>query len=183
VARLGKVAGLIAALGIIGLAVWAFIKGVDKDPAVVGTVFTAVIGLVVVVIQRDREKRQELERIHRGQMSPIYRELVETIKDFTAFSAKSEEEQEAFFKDLSTNLILHGPTPVVMAWNAWSRAANPVTPATFIAWENVLRAVRRDLGHDNSELPSGDLLRLFVNEDDDDESRVLWQAIRASRPS
>jgi uncharacterized membrane protein len=68
---LGKVVGWIAAIGLIALAVWAFVRGVDKDAAVVGTVFTAVVGLIIVVIQRDREKRQELETAHREQMSPI----------------------------------------------------------------------------------------------------------------
>jgi hypothetical protein len=105
---------------------------------------------------------------------------VETIKDFQTFSSKPDEEREAFFKELSTNLILHGPTQVVMAWNAWQRAVDPAGPATFIAWEDVLRAIRQDLGHDNSALQRGDLLRLFVNEDDDDESRALWRDIRAS---
>jgi hypothetical protein len=184
-ARLGKVLSWLAALGIIALAVWAFIKGVEKDPAVVGSVFTAVAGVIVVVVQRDRQKRQELESAHRKQMSPIYRQLVETVKDIDAFTSKPQEEQEAFFKDLATKLILYGPTPVVKAWNVWQRATalDSNSPATLIAWEGVLRAVRKDLGHDNSALQPGDLLRLFVAEDDHDDSRALWRAVRASRPT
>lgn len=112
-------------------------------------------------------------------MSPIYQQLIEVLKDFEAFATKPEAEQRAFFMDLSTKLILHGPTPVINAWNAWSRAANPATPATFVAWEHLLRAIRQDLGHDNSAIPAGDLLRLWVNEDDDPESRLLWEGIRA----
>jgi hypothetical protein len=177
VRSLSKFVGVVAALGIIGLAVWAFVKGVEKDPAVVGTVFTAVAGVAIVVWQRNREKAQELETAHRAQMSPIYQQLIEALKDFEAFARKAESEQKAFFMDLATKLILHGPTPVINAWNAWSRAATPVTPATFIAWENVL--IRQDLGHDNSVLPRGDLLRLWVTEDDDDESRAMWRAIKA----
>jgi hypothetical protein len=132
----------------------------------------------VVVLQRNREKRLELERAHREQMSPIYRQLVETLKDFDAFAAKPEAEQQAFFKELTTKLVIHGPTPVVVAYNVWQRAVTPVTPATFLAWEGVLRAIREDLGHDNSALARGDLLRLWVREDDDEESRALWKAIK-----
>jgi hypothetical protein len=52
--------------------------------------------------------------------------------------------------------------------------------ASLVAFEKVLLAIREDLGHDNSALKRGDLLRLFVNEDDDDESRAIWQAVRES---
>jgi hypothetical protein len=144
-------------------------------------VFTTVAGVVVVVWQRNREKHQELETAHREQMSPIYEQLVENLKDMGAFSSKPEKEQREFFQDLGTKLILHGPTPVINAWNAWSRApSNPVVPATFVAWENLLRAIREDLGHDNSNLPRGDLLRLWINEDDDEDSIKMWQGIRSA---
>jgi hypothetical protein len=79
---LNKTAGVVAALGIVALAVWAFVKGVEKDPAVVGTVITAVAGIGIVVYQRRREKLQELERSHRLQMGPLYTQLVEMMKDW-----------------------------------------------------------------------------------------------------
>jgi len=34
-------------------------------------------------------------------------------------------------------------------------------------WEKVLFAIREDLGHDNSGLETGDLLRIYVNDIDD----------------
>ncbi len=173
-ARLGKVASWFAALGVVALVVWAFIKGVDKDPAVVGTVFTAVAGIVVVVYQRRREKHQELERSHREQMSPIYQQLVETLKD------GGEHEDGAnvsFFKDLATKMLLYGPTPVVKAWIEWHRTGvsdDPSNLAGMLAWEKVLFAMREDLGHDNSGLKTGDLLRIYVN--DIDELLPAWLA-------
>ncbi len=181
-ASLGKAAGFLLALGIVALVIWALVKGVEKDPAVVGTISTAVAGIVIVVYQRSREKRQELERSHRGQMTPFYKQIVETVKDFKVFADKPEGEQEAFFRDLSTTFILNGPTPVIKAWNVWQLAvavdSGPL--ASLVAFEKVLLAIREDLGHDNSALKRGDLLRLFVNEDDDDESRAIWQAVRES---
>jgi hypothetical protein len=46
------------------------------------------------------------------------------------------------------------------------------------AYEQLLRAIREDLGHNNSTLLPGELLRLFVNEEDTDEDRALWREIR-----
>jgi hypothetical protein len=175
---LGKVVGVVAALGIVALAVWAFIKGVEKDPAVVGTTITAVAGIGIVVYQRRREKLQELERSHRQQMGPLYTQLVEMMKDWEAFAEKPQSEQETFFKDLSTKLILFGATPVLKTWVAWQRLASP-GPQGLAAIERVLFAIREDLGHDNSGLKQGDVLRVFVNEDDTDEDRAFWQAIRS----
>jgi hypothetical protein len=177
-ARLGKVASWFAALGIVALVVWAFIKGVDKDPAVVGTVFTAVAGIVVVVYQRRREKHQELERSHREQMSPIYQQLVETLKDV---GEKEDGANVSFFKDLATKMLLYGPTPVVKAWIEWHRTGvsdDPSNLAGMLAWEKVLFAMREDLGHDNSGLKTGDLLRIYVN--DIDELLPAWLANQAT---
>jgi hypothetical protein len=180
---LGKVAAGLVAIAIVSIALGGLAYGVVEDPAVVGPLAAAAVAIGVAVFQRRWEKSQELDRLHRDEMSPIYRVLVETIKDHDAFTAKPKDEQEAFFKDLSTSLILHGPSSVVMAWNAWLRSSNNVTPATFVAWERLLRAVRGDLGLDSSQLASGELLRLFLNEDDDPDSRVVWEAIRSAPSS
>jgi hypothetical protein len=182
--RLGK--GLSAALariaagGIVVLVVWAFIEGVEADPAVVGPIFTAALGLAVVAYQRTREKRQELERLHRDEMSPIYEQLVEMAKAIDEFVEKPEHEQKAFFRGISTKLLLHGSSPVVRAWVGWLQALG-VAPATvpLRAQEQFFRAIRTDLGLDNSALNAGDLLRLYLNEEDTDEDRALWKALRS----
>jgi hypothetical protein len=174
---LSKLLAIVAAVGIVTLAIWAFIKGVGKDPAVVGTVITAVAGVGIVVYQRRREKLQELERSHRLQMGPLYTQLVEMMKDWEEFAQKTESEQQAFFKDLSTKLILFGATPVLKAWVSWRCTTTPGGPQGLIAIEKVLFAIREDLGHDNSGLKQGDVLRVFVNEEDTDEDRAFWRAI------
>ena len=177
--RIGTFVGWVLALAIIGLGGWAFVEGVDKDPAVVGTVFTALAGIIVVVYQRNREKNQELERIHRDQMAPIYDQLIETVKGIEVFAKKPQEEQEAFFRELSTKLLLHGPPAVIRTWIAWLQMLSEPLAVSLKAQEKLLLAIREDLGLKNSGLQRGDLIRLYLNEEDSDESRVLWKAIRS----
>jgi hypothetical protein len=108
-------------------------------------VFTAVAGIVVVVYQRRREKHQELERSHREQMSPIYQQLVETLKDV---GEKEDGANVSFFKDLATKMLLYGPTPVVKAWIEWHRTGvsdDPSNLAGMLAWEKVLLRCGRTL--------------------------------------
>jgi hypothetical protein len=113
-------------------------------------------------------------------MAPIYEKLIETVKTIDQFAKKPEEEQRAFFRDTSTALILHGPSPVVRAWVAWNQllGVQPFSVPIRVQ-EKLLLAIREDLGHNNSTLLPGELLRLFINEEDNDEDRQLWREIRS----
>ncbi len=169
-------------IGIVGVLVWAFIRGVESDPAVVGTFSTALLGFAGLVYQRSRERSQELEKTHRAEMSPIYEQLVETVKDIDKFAEKPEADQVAFFKEIATKLTLHGPSPVVRTWIAWLRAL-PLKPLSvpLRAQEQLLLAIRDDLGLNNNTLKRGDLVRLYLLEEDTDESREIWANLRSGR--
>lgn len=69
-ARLGKALAVLFVIGIFALLIWAFVRGVKSDPAVVGTISTALLGFAGLVYQRSRERSQELERSHRAEMAP-----------------------------------------------------------------------------------------------------------------
>jgi hypothetical protein len=168
----------VIAFGLIALVVWAIVRGVEHDPGVVGPFATAAAAVAVVVAQRNFEKRREVERSHREQMTPIYEELVSSLKDM---ENRTEEQNMRFFKDLQTKLLIYGPTPVVKQWLAWQRTGIPdddTDPSALLTYEQVLFAVRADPGHDNSGLGAGDLLRLYVN--DIDEMLVAWNAQQAA---
>ncbi len=171
---------MLAALAVIAITLGGLAYGVIEDPAVVGPLAAAAVAIGVAVFQRRWEKSQELERLHREEMAPIYEKLIETVKTIDQFAKKPEEEQRAFFRDTSTALILHGPSPVVRAWVAWNQLLG-VQPFSvpIRAQEKLLLAIREDLGHNNSTLLPGELLRLFINEEDNDEDRRLWREIRS----
>lgn len=165
--RVWSVIGFVFALALLGLGGWAVVRGVETDPSVVGSFATALGAIVAVVIQRSREKRQELEQSHREKLAPIYEELLDNMRDF---ESREEAENEAFFKRLQTKLLLYGPTPVIQEWLAWRRLGETLTEPNItlvLTWERVLRAIRKDLGHDDTDLQPGDLLRVFVNDLDD----------------
>jgi hypothetical protein len=178
--RLSSVISMVLAIVIVAAAVGALAYGVIEDPAVVGPLAAAVVAIGVAIFQRRWEKSQELERLHRDEMSPIYEKLIETVKTIDEFAKQPVEAQRAFFRDISTALILHGPSPVVRAWVAWNQLLG-VQPFSvpIRAQEKLLLAIREDLGHNNSTLLPGELLRLFINEEDNDEDRRLWQEIRS----
>jgi hypothetical protein len=153
------IAGLAAVL--IALGVWAIVSGID--PTVAAAMVTAAVGLAGAIAQRRWEKRQELERLHRQEMTGLYEELI------TRFKTPDQDPAEvaAFFQRFGTQILIHGPGPIVEAWITWSRAYVPDDQRSLLKWEQMLFAIRADLGHDDSGLSPGDLLRVYVNDVDD----------------
>jgi hypothetical protein len=175
--RIGSFLAALVGVAIVVIAIGGLVYGVIEDPAVVGPLTAAAVAIGVAIYQRRWEKSQELGRLHREQMSPIYEELAETVKSIDEFVAKPEEEQQAFFKQLSTKLLLHGPSSVVRTWVAWIRSLGGPIPTSLRAQEDLLRAIREDLGLKSAGLLSGDLIRLYVREEDTDEDRALWKQL------
>jgi hypothetical protein len=95
---------------------------VIEDPAVVGPLAAALVVIVAGLLQRRWEKSRELDKLHRDEISPIYELLVETIKEIDVFVEKPEAEQQAFFKEMGSKLLLHGPSTVIRAWVVWLRS-------------------------------------------------------------
>jgi hypothetical protein len=166
------------ALGVVGFVVVlvagaALVYGLVKDPAVSGPVAGAIGVIVAAIIQRRWEKGQELERLRREQMSPIYEQLVSILK-----ANPKEAETAEFFKDLTTKLLLYGPASIIKEWIEFRlygvSADDPTNPTSLLNYEKLLLLVRKDLGHDDSALKLGDLLRVYVN--DFDEMYALWAA-------
>jgi hypothetical protein len=170
------------ALGVAGFLVLlvagaALVYGLVEDPAVSGPVAGAVGVVVAAILQRRWEKGQELERSRREQMAPIYERLVGILKE-----NPGEEETSEFFKDLTTKMLLYGPATIIKEWiefrlHGMSTASDPTNPTSLLNYEKLLLLVRKDLGHDDSDLKLGDLLRIYVN--DFDEMYLRWAATQA----
>jgi hypothetical protein len=174
--RVQTVIGLVLIAATAVLVLWAFVKAVQAEPAVAGSIGVAVIGALGVVWQQSRSEQARLRDANRDRMTPIYYELLGTI--FQKIGAAEEEdasdpETEAFFKDLKARqLMLGASSEMVIAFNAWQQTTAELHEqgddvGAVMAWENLLRAIRKDLGHRDSNLPRGELLRLFITDYDE----------------
>lgn len=173
--------GVVVFLGLAGLAVWAFIEAVKAEPAVVGSITTAVLGILGVVWQQQRSEQARLDEAHRARMTPTYDELLQMVNSM--FGQGGDEEDEAdgepspalvdFMKDLKgRQMILGASTETIRAFNGWQQKARQAqeTEDSLLAlegWEDLLRAMRADLGHKDGSLPKWDLLRLYITDLDE----------------
>jgi hypothetical protein len=171
--RIQTLFGMVVSVAVVGLLAWAFIEAVQADPAVVGAVATAVLGVVGVVWQQRQSEKARLREAHRDRMTPVYHELLKHVWQQAGRADQQPSDEVAeFMRDLKARqLMLGAPREMIQAFNRWEREAKAAQGesdgiALIFAWEELLRAMRRDLGHDDSGLARGELLRVFMDDID-----------------
>jgi len=91
----------------------------------------------------------------------------------TGPNGEPSEDLATFMKDLKgRQLLLGASSEMIRAFNSWQAETQAAEAGDNMlgaveAYEKLLLAIRRDLGHDDSKLPRWDLLRVFVNDLDD----------------
>jgi hypothetical protein len=180
-ARLFQIGSWALSLVVLILVVWAFIEAVRAEPAVVGSVATAVIGVYGVIWQQRRAERSRLREAHRDRMTPVYDDLLRLVLESMDKNKRNRAKTENFMRDLKgRQLLLGGTSQMIRAFNAWEAGVSAAQKAgkddaAVFAWEDLLRAIREDLGHDDSDLGRGELLRVFI----DSEELDKWLAGQA----
>ena len=163
------IVGLALLVGLIGLSGWIVYSSITTAPAVVAAVITGLAAVMGLAIQRYYEQQREDLRARRERMAPIYEDLVQLLFDAAKSGGDVEQNMVEFFEKLAKNLLVWGSEPVILAVNRWRAiiAIEEGGPASLFAYEDLLYAVREDLGIERKNLGRGDLLRVFVNDVDD----------------
>jgi hypothetical protein len=132
--------------------------------AVIGSIVAVAVGKVYEV---SAGVRKEL----RDRKTPVYEELV--TKLFSLMFAEkrgekqmSEQEFMIFFTHATEKLIIWGADDVLLKFNRFRKGAGEM-PRMLFLFEDLLVAIRRDLGHNNRNFKKGSVLGLFINDIDD----------------
>jgi hypothetical protein len=152
-----------------GLAFWAVVRGIQEEPAILGALATAASAIAVVALQQRGQQRDAIREARREQLAPMYEGITTQVRTIGKESGPAGPELEEFMASLQDKLLIWGPAPVVRAWAHAMRVfeSEPEPRDAMLAYAELLRAVRQELGHDDSTLDTRDLLRLFVNDIDD----------------
>jgi hypothetical protein len=189
-ARIQTLFGVAISIATASLVAWAFIEAVQAEPAVVGAVATAALGVAGVVWQQRQAEKARLREAHRDRMTPVYHKLLKRVwQQVGRENQELTEEMAEFMRDLKARqLMLGAPSAMILAFNRWEREAKAAQQkndsiALVFAWEELLRAMRRDLGHDDSSLPRGELLRVFMDDLDQFLPELEAAAMQAGEPT
>lgn len=145
-------------------------KGTDKDilVALIVAGSTVIVSVLSLVIGKYIEKKKEIENSLREKKIPVYEEFVQfTFKVFNheIDFAKNPEKANKGFMDITQKLIVWGSDEVVNKWILYRNNSQSSSPKNILFdMENLLLAIRRDLGHKNYSMIKGDLLSMFVKD-------------------
>lgn len=191
--RIFRALSVVAVLAILGAAAYgAFVAvgaavrvfaATDKTvaSALVTASATAIVAVVTLVLGKLYELRIHVQKENRDKKIPVYEDLLKFF--FRMLNANKEDgstpvledpEVVEFFTRFNERFIIWASDDVMRSWGTWRRQLpeNTASPspehalrALFLI-EDVMLAIRKDLGHGNKGLNRGDVLGLFINDID-----------------
>lgn len=171
---------LTVALGLVFLAgflwlLWNIVTWIASlEPSYLGPTITAIIGFIGLIYAQWHSKSREIQQSHRPQKIEVYNGFFAILERFL----KNPEEQKALeeggdenlpselrdqFWQLNKGLIVWASPAVIKSWlhfrNVSSSGGN-----ILIAMDNILKAIRKDLGNSNLGLQIGDSVKVFLKD-------------------
>ncbi|MBB5741712.1 hypothetical protein HD600_000209 [Microbacterium ginsengiterrae] len=175
---LGGVLLLVIASGALAV-VWGLVSWFLSLPASSQTPIAALVGVVSVPLityftSRSLERRRSRENAIREKKTEIYDDLIRGLMQMLNLSKSedpmTETEMVKLFSEAVPNLIAYGSRRVILAWNNFRKVAAHSAGdanATGHAFEDLLKAMRNDLGHPTATTGRGELLRMFITDYDE----------------
>ena len=134
----------------------------------------ALIGTVAAgIFAHISAKRREAESRHFEAKRKGYMELINLMMDMvvsTKTNARGPSNKTLLKKmvEFKKVLLIWSDADVIKAWDRFERCAGNLSDpeATFEIWDDLLRAMRKDLGKEDSRLAKGELLALILTAED-----------------
>ncbi len=166
----------IAALYGLGRAFIGAFSGLDAKfgAALVAAAGTVIVSVMSVIMSRYLETRATIRKELREKKIPVYEDLISFMFKILMATKTgrevTEKEMIEFMSDFTQRSMVWAADDVLNAWirfrvasfDAAEMKAKPF--ALMFIYEDLILAIRKDLGHKNKDLTKGKLLSLFVND-------------------
>jgi len=150
---------------------WLGRQSSEVAGAVIAFMGTVTAGIGAVVVSQQRTKKREIAESHRPKKTEIYsgfiRFTVETMrssKSKKSADATSAAKLEKWFFEFTQDIMLWGSPKVLNAYTAFRTAGQQENPQVIILVDDILRAMRKDLGLSNWGLQRGDLIKMLLTD-------------------
>lgn len=175
--------GLVVSLiivALLGVGLYFFISAIldklnalnsDLGKAIIAGAVTVAAAIVTLVVGKVWEQKVKIQQEIREKKIPVYEKQIETFfavmfaEKITGQATSQEDIQKAFLI-FTEKLIIWGSPDVIRAWSSFRLhdVKNSKPTEHLLKLEMFIRAIRTDLGSSNATLPTGELMRLFVND-------------------
>lgn len=157
---------------------WLYQSFLSIDARIAAALITGLFAIIAasltITVPKIFEKKMEIAEQHRNKKFPMYQDLLEFL--FNIFMGHKlgkiidEKEVIEFMSKFTQNIILWGSEDTIKSYRAFRThfMNRPESESSSLKelelMENLLLAVRKDMGHNNKKLETGDLLSLFIND-------------------
>ncbi len=178
-ANVSKKIGAVVLIVIAGAAYWllswlAEVFGALNPTVAVGIIAasaTVLVSVISVLLSKRLEHQTSIQKEIRERKVPVYEKLIGFIfrvfKGIKENKPITEQEMLDFMMEFTQNIIVWGSDEVIDAFHKFRVASMSGEQANILfIVEDILLAIRKDLGHKNKNLIRGKILSLFVNDID-----------------
>ncbi len=158
--------------------VWDVFSAVDPKlgAGLVIASATIIVSLISVLVSKHLDRKAEILAHLREKKIPTYEKIIKFIFSLT-FAEKigkkqpSEKEMIKFMAEITQELVIWGSDEMLNAFfkfrmmsleNTDNNSGNPYVVLFMV--EDLLLAIRKDLGHKNENVSRGKILGLFIND-------------------
>ena len=128
---------------------------------------TVVASVSAVVVGRYFEKRKEVEEAFRERRLQAYERFVSKFAEITGTTGTGPDDLVPFLKQLNKEIILWAGPRLLQAYTTFLESAKDAAAGrAFFMLEDFYRAMREDLGHSNTGIKRGDILRLILKHEE-----------------
>lgn len=167
--KMVRIAVAIALFCFGGWLIWLFIINVQSSDSNIKAGLIGLFGmLTAALITHYQTKKREINARHFGDKRTGYMHMIDLLFDLIIAVKKGEELSEDKLLDkimpFKKALIVWGSPQVIDAWNHFElESESGLAPEQMLReMESILRAIRKDLGHDDSTLKFGSLWALML---------------------
>jgi membrane protein implicated in regulation of membrane protease activity len=143
--------------------------------AIIAASATVFVSVLSIVLGKVYDRREQINREIRERKIPVYEDLIRfmfrVLMGEKTGNAPTEKEMLEFFLDFTQRIVVWGSDDVFMSWSKWKRHAARSTDKgsqakSVFLYEDLLKAIRQDLGHKNKGFKQGDILAIFITDID-----------------
>ena len=153
------------------LLAWVMAQSSQIAAAIIAFTGTVIAGIGAVVISQQRAKAREIAESHRPNKTKLYTEFITQVvgimrkhKGGKTLDAVATEKLEDFFFDFTTRVMLWGSPSVLQHYGAFRRVGEKTDPNILLLLDDILQAMRKDLGLSNWGLARGDLIKMLLTD-------------------
>ncbi len=150
---------------------WIMSQESQIAAAVIAFSGTIIAGIGAVVIAQERSKSREIAEAHRPKKIELYNSFITTMiglirkhKGSDSKALEGDKDIQEFFYKFTAEVVLWGSPGVLGHYATFRNLGQEKNPNIILIMDDIMQAMRKDLGLSNWGLSRGDLMKMFLTD-------------------